>query len=516
MEQNDPVIDPLSGLLEIIISKKLIIIIGFGIVFSLTVISSILLPDVYEAYTTIYVISPTLPKVEVPFMEEYSSRAFLINQKQLITSRIILEKVIKELKNYKYIKPDDYFIKFKKKLYSFFAISIESLETVDTLETTIERLKKKIRVRLPRGSNIVKISTISKNPQNAAFIANTLAKAYIEYSNNLFSSKAQNAYEFIQKQAESARQKYIVSENNLSFLKIKMMPFQITEEYFHMAEELEKLEREERDVQFKIDILLKEINQAKLNPNYNSSESKPYNSNESKPIGELQNDPEISVFIDQMEALKRELFEVRLLFTAAHPDVIRLKKKISEIEKKIYTKNYNAGKKIPNSVIIETDKENSDHHQKNFLKPLELELNKLQTRKNEISTQIEALLNKRKEIQTKQFLIEKLSRELENEQQTLSLLKTKLEEARILNANEKKGSIRVIDRAVPPLNPLTRKKIILLSIGAILGLIFGTGMAFIAEFFDDSIKEPDEAEDYLDVPVLGIIPKISPKTRRNL
>ena len=89
MEQNDSVIDPLSGLLEIVISKKLIIIIGFCTVFSLAVVFSILLPDVFETYTTIYVISPTLPKVEVPYMEEYASRAFLINQKLLIKSKII-------------------------------------------------------------------------------------------------------------------------------------------------------------------------------------------------------------------------------------------------------------------------------------------------------------------------------------------------------------------------------------------------------------------------------------------
>ena len=74
----------------------------------------------------------------------------------------------------------------------------------------------------------------------------------------------------------------------------------------------------------------------------------------------------------------------------------------------------------------------------------------------------------------------------------------------------------MIDRAVPPLYPVMRKKIILLSVGTILALIFATGMAFIAEFFDDSIKTLDGVDEYLQIPILGIIPKISTKARKNL
>jgi uncharacterized protein involved in exopolysaccharide biosynthesis len=508
LDQNEPVIDPLSGLLEIIISKKLIIIIGFSIVISLTVISSILLPDVYEAHTTIYVISPTLPKIEVPYMEEYASRAFLINQKQLIKSRIIIEKVIKKLEKYEEKEPDGLFEKQKKKFSKLFNLTVEKLETADKLEKAIENLEKKIKVSLPQGSNIVKISATSKNSKIAAFIANTLAYVYIQYSNTLFSAKAQSAFKFIQQQTESARRKYIDSENRLNLLKTQMFQLPISEEYLTIAERLKILEEEKSDIQSKIDNLLIEKKKINLNPSYTPIET--------KTIDERKNNPEIDLYNEELQKLNNELLDHLSIYTAAHPDVIRLKGKISEVEKKIAFLNHIAENRFRNYFITESSKKESLSHRKNTVDLLEFQLKRLRAKQGYVSGQFETLLKKRNEILKNQVLVEKLNRELENNYRTLALLRTKRDEAKILNATKKKGSIRVIDRAVPPLHPVIRKKIILLSVGTILALIFGTGMAFIAEFFDDSIKTPDGAGDYLEVPVLGIIPKISTKSRKNL
>ncbi|PIE63011.1 MAG: hypothetical protein CSA26_12945 [Desulfobacterales bacterium] len=45
-----------------------------------------------------------------------------------------------------------------------------------------------------------------------------------------------------------------------------------------------------------------------------------------------------------------------------------------------------------------------------------------------------------------------------------------------------------------------------LLIGLALGLVSGIGAAFIAEFFDNTIKNPDEMADRFGIPVLGLIP----------
>jgi len=41
---------------------------------------------------------------------------------------------------------------------------------------------------------------------------------------------------------------------------------------------------------------------------------------------------------------------------------------------------------------------------------------------------------------------------------------------------------------------------ILLAVGCVVGIIFGIGMAFFAEYFDESLKSAQEAEEYLNIP----------------
>ena len=47
-----------------------------------------------------------------------------------------------------------------------------------------------------------------------------------------------------------------------------------------------------------------------------------------------------------------------------------------------------------------------------------------------------------------------------------------------------------------------------IGLGAIIGLILGLGLSFLFEYFDKTIKTPEDVEGYLGLPVLGTIPKI--------
>jgi len=46
-----------------------------------------------------------------------------------------------------------------------------------------------------------------------------------------------------------------------------------------------------------------------------------------------------------------------------------------------------------------------------------------------------------------------------------------------------------------------------LALGAILGLVFGAGIAFFLEYLDTSVRSLEDVERYLQVPVLAVIPK---------
>ena len=81
----------------------------------------------------------------------------------------------------------------------------------------------------------------------------------------------------------------------------------------------------------------------------------------------------------------------------------------------------------------------------------------------------------------------------------------KLEELRI-NAQLETGSGRVVSPAVAAQNPVEPSPARNTTLGLVVGLVFGLGMAFLYEYLDNTIKSSDELERILESPVLGLVP----------
>jgi len=100
-------------------------------------------------------------------------------------------------------------------------------------------------------------------------------------------------------------------------------------------------------------------------------------------------------------------------------------------------------------------------------------------------------------------------------QKNLDSLKLQLESARIKEA-QKISEIKIIDQAIPPLNPKGIPKVAYTFLGFIVGLIGGIGLAFFMEYIDDSVQTIETIEEKLKLPVYGVIPeiKLQRKVRR--
>lgn len=72
-------------------------------------------------------------------------------------------------------------------------------------------------------------------------------------------------------------------------------------------------------------------------------------------------------------------------------------------------------------------------------------------------------------------------------------------------------SVQIIDKAEKPINPVSPNKKLNLAIAFIIGLALGVFITLAIDFFDNTVKTPEDIEKYLDLPVIGTIP-VFPKS----
>lgn len=69
------------------------------------------------------------------------------------------------------------------------------------------------------------------------------------------------------------------------------------------------------------------------------------------------------------------------------------------------------------------------------------------------------------------------------------------------------GDIQIMDKSSYPEHPVKPKKALNMLIAFIIGLIGSIGVSFILEYMDNTLKTEEDISRYLQLPVIGIIPK---------
>ncbi|HEX3019517.1 MAG TPA: polysaccharide biosynthesis tyrosine autokinase [Chitinispirillaceae bacterium] len=100
-----------------------------------------------------------------------------------------------------------------------------------------------------------------------------------------------------------------------------------------------------------------------------------------------------------------------------------------------------------------------------------------------------------------------LQRETESVVQTLRLLKTKYEEAKI-KRDSQESDLKLLELAQTPTTALSNVKFTNIIVGILIGLILGIALVFLIEYLDQSLKDPTDIEKQLELPLLGIVPQI--------
>jgi uncharacterized protein involved in exopolysaccharide biosynthesis len=225
----------------------------------------------------------------------------------------------------------------------------------------------------------------------------------------------------------------------------------------------------------------------------------------SDPVEEIPEPSELEQLYDQLNALKAR-------YTEQHPDIIKLKERIAESE----AQQNNAPDTLINEQPV-TINDASLEHQADELE-LRQEIESLRLEIRDIKEQINLYQKRIENTPKREQELLSLNRDYQNiktNYDSLSERKLQSEIAVDIHREQKGERFKIIDQAQLPTKPVEPDlpKLFLLFIG--LGLGLGSGLIVFKEYLRSSIKNPEEVERELDLPVLGTIPKISkPSAKR--
>ena len=332
----------------------------------------------------------------------------------------------------------------------------------------------RISVEPIRGSRLVDVGIHSRNPRMAARMANELVRAYIDQNLETKLQAAKDAVSWLTKRIEEERKKVEAAENALLEYKKEndiITDFSSDSENI-TAGKLARLNEQAIEA---------ESRRVEAETRYQQALSLKDNPDMLDSIPEVLSN-ELVQEIKKMEMdLYNRMSELSKKYGQNHPRMIAIQSELEELAVRKEREAERIVNSLHNEYQLALARERSLKAALNSQKQESLELNK------------------------KAIQYNVLKRQAESSKQMYDLLVKRFKETS-LTEEMKTGNIRIIDEAQTPLFPFKPNKKRAILLGAALGLMFGVGLAFLLEYLDNTVKMPDELQDTLGIPFLGLVP----------
>ena len=456
----------LRDYLRTIYKRRYTVYTFFIIVFAVVVIGTFSTTPVYKSTTEVLIekVEPSNLSMMYPYYFSYDP-AFYETQYQLIKSASVAQKVVETLD-------------LEKTYVSYFP---EEREAFTHLDEEVKRTKLAnmisgdISVSPIKDSKIVTISYMSENPEFAALVANTVAKAYISEILDMKMSSTRYALEWMTKKAEEEKTKLEKSERALQDY---MRANDIVTLQDKIAITPEKLS------EFNTQLIQAQTKRRELESLYETIKKTSIADAETIPA--ISSDPTVASLRTEILNSEQNIEELTKKFGQKHPTMIRAREDLKTLKEKREQQIRRVIQSIRNEYGLAKSKEDSLRSALSSTKNEALSL-------NEKFIQYGVLL---REVETNRQLYDALIKRIKEQSVT--------EEIQTVN-------VWVVEKAQIPKNPVRPKKSLNILLGIIVGLFGGVGLTFFFDYLDNTIKSPDDVETRLGLAVLGMVPLLQPK-----
>ena len=384
------------------------------------------------------------------------------------------------------------------------------------MEDVVATMRQNIEIQSNRREgDIFKVSFSGRAPKTVMLVTNAIAAKYIEENLRFREELASEVSSYTEDELKMAKEQLDKKEEIMRDYKLKYyneMPQQLQINMNRLNALQEQYQNNQNNIQNldQTKILIQE--QISLRKNLFDRQNMPSDEGSAA----LQTDTQVLTGNTQEDIARvhLELESLQAKYTDQHPEVKRAKKLLQKLE------TTQAQQSIP--ADAESDQGAASASQTLLLDP---QLEQLVNQLKESELQVKVLTQEGKEIREQIKRYQKwveitpireaewsaLTRDYNQLQQHYEELVTRNLEAKsaeTLERRQKGSQFKIIDPAHFPENPFKPdfRKIIL--IAAVLGIGLGGGIAFALEIMDSSLKDANEIEPYLEIPLVCSIPII--------
>ncbi len=472
-----------------------IIIIAASIVVS--VIYALSSVDIYKSESTLKLTKSGGSILQSPFLpdiQDYGSDRFISNEIEILKSYNLRERVAQALIDtiINYSDNSKFSLLFQDE--PAFGSKDEEKQ-VRSVESITDMLND-ISVEQKRGLDIIIISAESPSPFEAALIANTFADQYRMFNLQLNRDQLTFVKNFLEEQKENKREELQDAEDLLRSFQEKGGVIALDEQASELIRQLSQFEAQKSAAQ--IELMASEEILSKLKDNLK------------------EQDPKLVDYLESLtsevylNALQKQISEFQLQKDLALSGVdpkIDISVKVKEYDDKIKDLRKKLDEKI--KVLKAGIYASSPEEVKDLSRKIVDEELKSKSLRASI-TGLTAIVNKYEKrfntLPKTSIDLARFQRNRESTEKLYILLEEKYQEA-LINEQSQPGNVLVIDNAREPNFPSKPNRTLIILVGTILGFGLAFGYVFVKNYFDDTIKTPEDVQKK-NVNVLAWIPEI--------
>lgn len=473
----------LRDYLQVILRRKWIVLTFLLTVLTTVTIGTFMMKPQYKSTVTMKIDkeNPNILTFKDVYAVERPEEDYYQTQFKVLKSRNLAKRVIRQMKLD--ANPEFSGQKAEIKVAAFLKKPDSLLREEGIDSSLVDGFLSRVEVVPQQKSRLVNVSFTSYNPELAARVTDAIAKSFIDLNIESKFEATQQAREWLEKQLEDMKIKVEQAEerlneyagkNEIIFLETKV------------DDKSGKGGGTENLVSKKLGALSTEMITAtserfQKEAIYNEVMS---GDAETSPI--VMNNAMVQGLRNNHAALESEYNQNLKTYKPDYPKMVKLRELMDQAKKRLDTET----KRVVSSIR----------------KDYEAAVKRETYLKSAFDRQKQEALD----LNNRSVQYQILKREADTNAELYNGLLQRLKETGI-SASLTSSNIQILDRAEVPKGPFTPRKGRNILFALIIGLFGGIGLAFFAEYLDNTIKTPEDIEKKMYMPALGLVPLYAPE-----